>query len=95
MAVKCTVPYRGMTITGATFTVLSAYEKHLSSAHQDGPASWFVYEVEVKMPDGSVMAVPEWNNVKGDVGTGNPLQQAEAHMSARLTAAGATNIQNV
>lgn len=95
MAIRCTVPYRGATIAGATFTVLSAYEKHLSAAHPDGPASWLVYDVEVRMPDGSTLPLPEWSNVKSDAGTGTPLEQAEAHMGARLAAAGATDVITV
>lgn len=94
MAIKCTVPYRGATITGATFTVLSVYEKYLSPAHPEGAASWLIYEVEITMPDGSKLSVPEWQNVKCDVGNGTPLEQAEANVLARLQFAGATNIQS-
>lgn len=92
MAIQCDIPYRGAQINGARFTVLSAYLKELSAAHSDGPASFLAYEVEVKMPDGSVISVPEWQNVKSETGTGTPLAQAEANMSARLTASGATNM---
>ena len=95
MAVKCTVPYRGVTITGATFTVKSAYWKQVAKTATDPAASFLIYEVRVLMPDGSEIAVPEWQNVKADATTGSPLEQAKAHMQARLTAGGATNIVEV
>ena len=90
MSVTATVPYKGATLVGLTFKVESAYIKQ-----QVTGAPWMVYQVEVKMPDGSAQPVPEWDNVKGDVnlaGSVLPMVQAEAHMRARLTAAGATNI---
>ena len=95
MAVKCTVPYRGVTITGATFTVKSAYWKQVAKTADNPASSFLIYEVQVLMPDGSEIAVPEWQNVKADAGTGTPLSQAKTHMVARLTAAGATNIVEV
>mgnify|MGYP001561468885 CR=1 FL=1 len=95
MAIKCTVPYRGVTIPGAMFAVKSAYWKQVAKTNTAPEVSFLVYEVKVLMPDGSEISVPEWQNVKADVGTGTPLGQAEAHMRARLTAGGATNITEV
>jgi len=74
------------------FTVKSAYWKEIAATAEDVAASFLSYEVEVKMPDGSVISVPEWQNVKADSSTSNPLAQADTNMVARLTAGGATNI---
>ena len=95
MAVKCTIPYRGVTIPGATFAVKSAYWKQTAKTAVGPAASFLIYEVQVLMPNGSEIAVPEWQNVKAEVGIGTPLVQAETHMRARLTLGGATNIVEV
>lgn len=95
MPITCDSPYHGAQINGATFTILMASWFQYSDAVSGGAASWVIYDVEVKMPDGVPVSVPEWRNIKIDAGTGTPLEQAEANMVARLTMAGATNIVSV
>lgn len=94
MAVTADGTYRGGSFTGVQFTVTSAYIKQWSSGGD--PA--LVYTVDVETPDGVARSVPEWASVKADPdlteGHGTPMEQAEAHMQARLTAAGWSNIQS-
>lgn len=99
MAVTADGTYRGGTFEGVTFTVTSAYIKQWADYGDQDEASALVYTVDVETPDGVKRAVPEWAQVKGtpdlSEGHGTPLEQAEAQMQARLTAAGWTNIQSV
>ena len=92
MAVTATVPYGGTMIVGVTFTVTGAYVKEAPGAD-----TTLVYQVEVKLPDGTIQTGVGWDNVNAaaQVTVPSPLSQAEDHMKARLAAGGAVTIVEV
>ena len=92
MAITATIPYGGLTFSGMTFSVKSAYVKELV-----GEEPYLSYSVEVKLPDGTIQQSVGWDSVKAvaDPAEPSPLVQAEAAMIARLQATGATNIVEV
>lgn len=92
MAVTADITYKGANLTGLTFTVVEA--QHLQSAYDNGTLQ---YACTVTMPSGDIQAGTGWENIRSESPdfTVSPLVDAEAKMVARLTAAGATNIETV
>lgn len=91
MAVTANLTYKGVSLTGITFTVVNA-------THQEtDTVSELAYRCTVKMPDGSYQGDTGWENIIDESPnfTKSPLADAEDKMVARLTAIGATNIQTV
>ena len=94
MAVTADLTYGGVPFEGIEFRVLSA---HLN--WEGGPGVELVYGCKVALPDGTAAELADWKRVEAEADTeeghGLPQEQAEAHMTARLEAMGATNIQTV
>lgn len=97
MAVMCDINYAGIPVTGAKFTVLSAYVKQIATHGDQEYAELLSYQTEVQAPDGTVIPIAEWQNRKAQAVAFDsaPLAQAEADMIAVLTAMGATYITAV